>query len=437
MKFKWSQYNIVVKKDCSETFLYNAFSGSFCKIQNDVCEKMQAGYSEGDIHFAELLEQGLIVPYSLDEFGRMMYVQNSHMWGSSKTMRFVIAPTLSCNLKCIYCFERECSRGGDVSKTRTMSQATMEHTFRFIISQLQNSPDVKKLSINWFGGEPLMVTEKIVWLSEQLIQYCNQAGIEYSSFMITNGALLSREVADTLKSKCRIDKLQLTIDGTDAFYARYKSAKQDALRKLIDHIEYASQLFKIDIRMNTSEENREAIIEISRELMLNKNILPSVTIYPAQIVDCDQPNCHSLSDLEFEMFRRRFEAELKPFRSDNGSKSIARSKRAVFCASMKKGHYVIGPDGEIYKCERELGNKNQVVGDVVYGLYHNYAEMQYSQTSYELECRQCAFFPFCFGGCPTYRIVYGEQADCNAMRSRILDKLEHEFLGAAYKVDLK
>lgn len=432
MKFKWSQYNIIVKQDYRETFLYNSFSGSFCKLQNSICEKMKAGYSEEDIYFNELLAQGLIVPAALDEFGRMLYVQRNHIWGSSETMRFVIAPTLACNLECIYCFERKCMQKSNEPMGRTMNQVTMERTFHFIINLLQKSPEVKNLSINWFGGEPLMTTEIIVWLSDQLIRYCDSAGITYSSFMITNGTLLSHDVADALKSKCRVGKLQLTIDGTDTFYARYKSAKGDALKELIEYIEYASKLFKIDIRMNTSVENRQAIIEISKVLMLNKNILSSVVLYPAQITDCNHSDCHSLSDWEFELFRRQFEAELKPLRSANGTKSIERAKRAVFCASMKKNHYVIGPDGKIYKCEHEIGNKDQVVGDVIYGFYHNYAERQYSQVMYEPKCQQCAFFPFCFGGCPTSRIVYHKQVDCDAIYNRILNKLEYEYIAGQH-----
>lgn len=426
MKFRASQYNILVHEVERKVYLYNSFSGSFCSLNQSVYEEIQTGYSESSPYFNMLLSEGYIVPEPLDEFGRFLLRQKDYFFGNKESIRFVIAPSLACNLNCIYCFEH--GANDNRSSLSTMSQSILERTLSFILERIKENPYVKKVCIDWFGGEPLLQIKKIVWLSERLIDYCEKNGIDYYSFIITNGLLLSRDVADILSSQCGIKRIQLTVDGDSQFYQSYKHADVDSLEKLIRHMEYASQLFKIDVRMNTSKENRQEIIDTAKAIMENKGISNNLTVYPAQIADCNMGNCHSLSDCEFEDFRVLFESELKPYRLENGSKNIKIARRISFCSSMKRNHYVIGPDGSIYKCEHEIGRPNEVIGNVLYGLYCNEAEYKYYDSPVDCKCRSCAFFPFCFGGCPSARIIYNKRVDCETVRRRIITKLCKELL---------
>ena len=57
---------------------------------------------------------------------------------------------------------------------------------------------LKHLDVSWYGGEPLLATEVIYNLSDRLICLCEKHGIEYNSYMISNGSLLDDETLDHL-----------------------------------------------------------------------------------------------------------------------------------------------------------------------------------------------------------------------------------------------
>lgn len=282
------------------------------------------------------------------------------------------------------------------------------------------------MRINWFGGEPLLEIERIKAISQELISYCTKREIEYSAFMITNGVLLDQKIISELKNVCKIDRLQITLDGGDCFYSYYKGTHKDTFVKLIDNIASASQLFKISLRMNTSQENREEILGISKTIMSNEQISDSVSVYPAQITDCNVPRCHSLSDSEFEEFRQKFESILKPLRSTNGSLKLTR--RFAYCSSMRKYNCVIGPDGNLYRCEYELGNLAEVIGDVVAGFYCNKADKKLLEMNFDAKCRECDILPICAGGCPTMVVNYQKKVDCESMHHRVIQKVKSEML---------
>lgn len=431
MKYKASQYNIVISNTETKVYVYNSYSGGVCSLEKNIYSQIQKDYSPDKPYFEQLLSEGFIVPQTLNEFGRLLSKQREYLFNDNDKMTIVIAPTSACNLNCIYCFEHE-AKSIPIS-TCTMTQETANQTIKFIESQLEKNNRLSKLSVYWFGGEPLLKVDIIKYISEELIKFCTKNNINYDSYMITNGLLLNKKAATTLFEKCNIQRLQLTIDGDDTFYQLYKNAKSDSLELLINNMKFASTLFKIDVRMNTSIENRESIIQQAKKIMTNKDISENVTVYPAQITDCYNPICHSMSDKEFEMFRRDFENELKPLRAQNGSKPIKVARRLCFCNSMKNSHFVVGPDGNIYKCEHELGRPEQIIGDVNNGFYFNKANSQFYDTPLEEKCMECSFLPFCWGGCPSARIIYKKDVDCDSIKMRIVNKLKNEILQSNLK----
>lgn len=115
--------------------------------------------------------------------------------------KILISTNSSCNLKCIYCFEK--NKGDyefDVSKAVSM-----------IGKLLTNRTDYgTKIKIH--GGEPFLVFDKIKQLCETL---WSKNYPEYYQFHITtNGTLIHGEIQDWLyKNKDRI-RLKLSIDGS-------------------------------------------------------------------------------------------------------------------------------------------------------------------------------------------------------------------------------
>lgn len=101
------------------------------------------------LYFEELLKQGFIKPIELNEFNKILTIERSAAYESTEEkLTFVIAPTLACNLNCVYCFEN------GYRNKKTMSEETLDEVISFIESKLKNQ--TKSIHITWFGGEPLL-----------------------------------------------------------------------------------------------------------------------------------------------------------------------------------------------------------------------------------------------------------------------------------------
>ena len=69
--------------------------------------------------------------------------------------------------------------------------------------------------------------------------------------------------------------------------------------------------------------------------------------------------------------------------------------------------YVIGSNGDIYKCWEDIGNVNQKIGNVLFGLKDERNLSQFyvmnSSAFEEEKCKDCLFLYSCMGGCPRHR----------------------------------
>ena len=398
-------------------------TNSISRLNKETYECLHTNHLEKTVYLEDLLSQGHAVPEEKDEFQCYLVARKEFIFSESDTIQYVIAPSMLCNLKCLYCFEKDRMRCSD--NLNIMSPKVIENTIKFINQQLSKHGNIKKLKITWFGGEPLLQMETIKHISHCLINICTERNIDYSAFIITNGLLLNEEIIKELL-KCKVNKLQITIDGDNRFYSLYKKTDITSLDKLIHNIELASQVISVDIRMNTSKENSETVIKVAKELMRNSAISNSMKVYAARIEDCIHPSCTSMSEMEFEIFREKFEAELKSYRSINGSLKL--SRRLAFCSTVKKDYCVIDASGNLYRCEHEVGNHNEIIGDVVNGFYRNAADIKFLDMEVDNDCKTCSFLPICAGGCPSKRLIYGQKLDCNSVKKKILYQIQKELL---------
>ena len=64
--------------------------------------------------------------------------------------------------------------------------------------------------------------------------------------------------------------------------------------------------------------------------------------------------------------------------------------------------FLIGPEGELYKCWNDIGKEEKVIGTVdSKKLKHTSLLLKYllHSSSFNEECRECKVFPVCEGGC--------------------------------------
>lgn len=114
--------------------------------------------------------------------------------------RYVIHVTKECNMKCVYCYERD--------KTTTYTWDNIEGLIKNIVS---SHKDDEKYSIEFLGGEPCLEMEYIK-NAVKLFKEIDSDHVDY--FIITtNGTIVTRDVIDFLKENKNV-LFSISIDGT-------------------------------------------------------------------------------------------------------------------------------------------------------------------------------------------------------------------------------
>jgi uncharacterized protein len=119
-------------------------------------------------------------------------------------LRLIIMPTESCNFRCTYCYE-------DYSIGR-MPDTISQGIKNFVEYRAEH--DMTYLSIDYFGGEPLLVVNPIIFdLAKTFQQMSRDYGFIYSSGMTTNAYKLTLPIFKDLV-RMGVTKYQIALDGT-------------------------------------------------------------------------------------------------------------------------------------------------------------------------------------------------------------------------------
>ena len=95
-----------------------------------------------------------------------------------------------------------------------------------------------------------------------------------------------------------------------------------------------------------------------------------------------------------------------------------RKRRA--CAFENVVNGCIGPEGEIYQCEKVFGRSEYIIGDIVNGKYRSERELKFFQDlDKKCKVRQCPLLPICYSGCPMERESHTLPVNCDALMAKM------------------
>lgn len=196
---EFSKYNIYAKRD-GKVSIFNTFTSALVQLDNDIFNGLFTIENNSDI-IKQLIDMGIIINERKEEIQKYKYIQYSKMFRNNRIVLY-ICPTMNCNFSCSYCFE-----AGNKRKIN-MTEDVEDAIVRFLVKNKE-----KKISIIWFGGEPLLNIRTI----ENITKKLEMEHVNYSSSMITNGSLLNSHAIDILK-KISIEFIQISMDGTKTIH---------------------------------------------------------------------------------------------------------------------------------------------------------------------------------------------------------------------------
>jgi len=416
MSFKLSQFNNVFKRH-GEYFLWNTLSGAFLRI-GDAGKMFVDSYDGSDMtgndYFDVFRKNRAIVDSRFDELGQVLIEEKLAMLDPNPEMiQYTVAPGLSCNYNCVYCFEKH------RNSFESMTEATLNDVCAFISKETLEDTNLKNLDIRWFGGEPLLYTDTIVKISRNLMSFCNTNGIRYSAGIITNGRFLDKATAKTLR-ECNVEYVQLAMDGTAEFYAKQKQTTTDDFYATVDNIVASSEILPITIRINVTDDFEEAL-RLTDYLLKEKLLDGKIKMNLAHVWDYDTKDIEGkrLSHtryLEFEKYYFSLFSPNGPYLPTSLDYMIPVRHRAS-CMPICNRNFCIGPEGELYRCDHRFGRPEYVVGTVSDGRFYSSDERHFLSSVRPQKCNYCGVLPICMGGCICDEVA----VSCDEHRDRLCD----------------
>jgi uncharacterized protein len=208
-EFVRSRYDIKVDVEGGSALVFNSVTRSLILLSSEetaVYEQLgETAFAASQIADQLLLQAlasgGHIVGAGVNELASVKADYEMRR-GSKNTLVLTVAPTMSCNFACGYCFQ------GLLKPTKKMGRDVQDAILTFVKAQ----KDITALSVVWYGGEPLMGRDSIYRLSDRLIAWCDKNKISYSAGMVSNAWFLDAEVASQLYAR-RCRWVQVTLDG--------------------------------------------------------------------------------------------------------------------------------------------------------------------------------------------------------------------------------
>lgn len=413
--------------------IYNTFTTSLVELSEELYKEIFIKDNFSLPETSSLYSMGFLIDDTYDEIKAMENIRRNVVKNSSKKIaNIIIAPTLECNAHCYYCFENGYRKG-------TMSQETADALIEF----LEKHWNRKKLGITWFGGEPLLASDIIDYISKKLAE----KNIIYGSKITTNGSLFDKNIAQKAINLWHVEKVQITIDAVGDEYNRiknYDKQYKDAFSLVMRNIQEALSLgINLKIRINFDPNKQNEALEIMNYLLKRFDSSTHLKIYFAPI-DADDEIVKNISDEFNEYDEHPYISLIKfgrahhlyrgfPDMEDDTSadheydmhgllKKLKIYPSPINCYATCPNVFSIAPDGDIYKCHRALGRKEYASGNVKNGVIENDAYNFFCNTklTYD-ECNACSILPICQGGCKINAQFYSGKEACVPTKAIIKD----------------
>lgn len=416
---KLSKYNFPFFHD-GRHYLYNSFTNAMVSVRSEIVQLLDnwdASIVASMLKetFTPLLRGGYLVEKDTDELTRLK-IRNRMGRYANRELGLTIAPTLDCNFNCIYCFE-EPSRA-------IMTAETAEAVYDYVLEALH---DKKGLGVCWYGGESLLAFDVMEKLTRRFKSLCRTMAIPYEADIISNGYLMTPEIAEKLTREMAVRFWQVTLDGPPAVHNARRPLRGGgaSFETVLKNLQACCHLFeRIAVRINIDRTNPEQVTELL-ELLEQKELQGKVSVYFGQVqaigAACPGISHQCLPTPEFS----KVEMSLNRILLDRGwPVSMRPSLKGGVCLADQVNCYLIDPLGNLAKCWNCAGVESQKVGTIFEAKPDNNLYRWLGFDPFEdPECLQCKMLPICMGGCPYDQVIDGKK-DCFTQKYNLIDRLK-------------
>jgi uncharacterized protein len=341
-----------------------------------------------------LARLGILVPDPVAETEELLN-RFAEVNRRSKKFHAIVVLNLDCNLACPYCFEEG---------VRGLHYMTAE-TADLLVEMIERDQIAhgREVSLDFYGGEPLMSRDLIRSISRRLQESSRERGLPFSFSLVTNGTLLTRPCAEEMKA-LGLKNVKVTLDGPREIHDRsrpFASGRGSSYDAIVRNIHQVWDLVDLQLGGNFTQETYREFPRLLDEL-LAVGITPEKLrlVQFNQVIGrvggsgiADYASACNCTDEEW-----LYEATTY-LRGEILNRGFHTSKPGpAGCMVEFDNDLVVSIGGTIYRCPAFVGREGFAVGDLRHGVVDD--GRVYNRNVWKKpECLECAYLPQCFGGC--------------------------------------
>ena len=375
-----------------------------------------------------LVEMHFLVNDNKQEIDTLL--ENKRKDANSSIYQLILNPTQDCIFRCWYCYETH--------RESKMSDTTIDNIKKLVIKVLDRE-DIDRIMIGWFGGEPLMYFDDIVYpLSIFIKKEAEKRNKSFSCNMTTNGFLLTTEVVRKC-SLINLNLLQITLDGDENNHNKTRNKNgEPSFEKIVDNcIDLCSYLpdNRLALRINYTDK----IIQTDFAKVLEvipENIRPQIDVmfkrvwqtYDKKVQKTPLGLLSNVEKLKKMNFGYNYETD---FSFIGG----------CLCYADRNNYVNLNFDGKAYRCTAEDYNSCNALGylnddgDII---WENETVKSFCSKPYieDTKCMECNLLPICGGPCFKRKYQYITNKTDFCMVDKLDTDLDHfvrEYYGYVQK----
>jgi uncharacterized protein len=411
---KESFYNIFIDmEEKQETILYNSLYGSMLVLTMEEKRLVQKILSDPIVQrndvYEILVKQKMVIEDHVDEFDTLLERKRLGVKDKNR-LDLVLMPTLNCNLRCKYCYEKHIP-----SK---MSEDTMLRIKKWIEKEIVN---YKVILVQWFGGEPLIEADTVYELSSFIKEYAKKHAVLYSIHMTTNGYLFTKSIGRKLFDS-GVGDYQITLDGPPEFHNQLRVLQNNkgTFKKIFNNMIMLAKVnsrIKITLRVNFNHTNITSIPDLL--VMFPAEIRNQIRVVFEPIFgDCSIAAVSNISSSNISHLLSEYydHADRLGYDVILGLSSIYTGK-LVYCFAERENQYIVNYNGDCFKCSvadfdsQEKAGYIDINGNFIVNpdIYNMWVEVN----GFDEQCNQCKYLPLCMGGCKRIKLYESKNKDCS------------------------
>lgn len=351
----------------------------------------------------EYIRDDFIVPEDMDERA-LVLSENKESIAQSDSLYMAIQPSAACPFGCGYC--------GQKHEDKNMTQDIQTQTIERLRKKLSQGT-YKHLDIAWFGGEPLVGHGIIKRLTQEIKKIAVEHNLSYDAKIVTNGLLLTPDLAKSLLEESNVTSFEITLDG-DALYhdqRRHTKAGGPTFDQIYQNVKHLTTLdgAHVIIRANVDARNRDGVKPLLERLK-NDNLHTKVTFYVAPIHSWGN-DAHLLAaeKTTFAEWEVQWLIEME----DMGfAVNYLPKRNKTVCFTVQENNELIDPYGSVFSCSEvslvpsyvKDGKNIHSLGTLEDApLKHSnspWANFYSDSVLSQYGCWTCPMLPTCGGSCP-------------------------------------